>query len=76
MITGTFSPNKLAEIQVALAHLEKLLRDNCTFTLVPDHNSLAVSGTFSEDKKPQVKMALVHLEKLLLEHCLTPEWME
>ena len=76
MITGTFSSNKLAEIEVALAHIGKLLQNNCTFTLVPEDNSLAVSGTFSEDKKPHVKMALMHLEKLLLEHCITPEWME
>lgn len=76
MITGTFSPNKLAEIKATLAHLEKLLRNNCTFTLVPEHNSLAVSGTFSQDKKSQVKVALMHLEKLLLEHCITQEWME
>lgn len=76
MITGTFSPNKLGEIEVALAHLEKLLRDSATFTLVPERNYLAVSGTFSENKKPQVEVALVHLEKLLLEHSITPEWME
>ncbi|MCC3600084.1 hypothetical protein [Microcoleus sp. PH2017_26_ELK_O_A] len=71
MITGTFSPNKLAEIKVALAHLEKLLREGATFTLVPDGNCLAVSGTFSEGKKPQVEVALMHLEKLLLEHSIT-----
>jgi hypothetical protein len=71
MITGTFSPNKLAEIEVALAHLGELLRDSATFTLVPEGNYLAVSGTFSEDKKPQVEVALMHLEKLLLEHNIT-----
>ncbi len=48
MITGTFSPNKLAEIEVALAHLEHLLGDNCTITLVPDQNSLAVILFFCE----------------------------
>lgn len=71
MITGTFSPNKLGEIEVALVHLEKLLHDSGTFTLVPEHNYFAVTGTFSEDKKPQVEVALMHLEKLLLEHCIT-----
>ncbi|WP_449420848.1 helix-turn-helix domain-containing protein [Phormidium nigroviride] len=71
MITGTFSPNKLAEIEVALIHLEKLLQANATFTLVPDHNHLAVSGSFSEDKKPEIEVALMHLEKLLLEHTRT-----
>ena len=71
MITGTFSPNKLAEIEVALVHLEKLLHDGGTFTLVPEHNYFAVTGTFSEDKKPQAEVALMHLEKLLLEHCIT-----
>jgi DNA-binding Xre family transcriptional regulator len=76
MITGTFSPNKLAEIKVTLVHLEKLLRNDCTFTLMPDKNYLAVSGKFSEDKKPHVEVALMHLKKLLLEHCITAEWME
>lgn len=71
MITGTFSPNKLAEIEVALFHLEKLLHDSGTFTLVPKHNYFAITGTFSEDKKPQIEVALMHLEKLLLEHCIT-----
>ena len=71
MITGTFSPNNLAEIKVVLVHLKKLLRDSATFTLVPEHNSLAVTGTFTEDKKPQIEIALVHLEKLLLEHSIT-----
>lgn len=76
MITGTFSPNKLAEIEVALALLEKLLRNDCTITLVSDKNYLAVSGKFSEDKKPHVEVALMHLEKLLLEHCIIADWME
>lgn len=67
MITGTFTPNKLAEIEVALVHLEKLLQTNATFTLVRDRNSLALSGTFSENKKPEIELALMHLEKLLLE---------
>ena len=71
MITGTFSPNKLAEIEIALAHLEELLRDTATFTLVPEGNYLAVSGTFSEDKKPQVEVTLLHISKLLLEHNIT-----
>ena len=71
MITGPFSPNKLAEIEVALIHLEKLLQANGTFTLVPDRHYLAVSGTFSEDKKPEIEIALMHLEKLLLEHTIT-----
>ncbi len=76
MITGTFSPNKLAEIKVTLAHLEKLLHSDCTFTLRSEKNYLAVSGKFSEDKKLHVEVALMHLEKLLLEHCITPGWME
>lgn len=76
MITGTFSPNKLAEIEVALTLLEKLLGDSATFTLVPEHNYLAVTGTFSKDKKPHVEVALMHLKKLLLEHFIIPEWME
>jgi DNA-binding Xre family transcriptional regulator len=71
MLTATFSSNKLAEIEIALAHLEKLLRDNCTITLVPEGNYLAVSGTFSEDKKPEVEVTLMHLEKLLLEHSIS-----
>jgi hypothetical protein len=74
MITGIFSPNKLAEIEVALEHLEKLLLNDCTFTLMPDKNYLAVSGKFSEHQKIHVEVALKHLEKLLLEHCITPEW--
>ena len=74
MITGTFSPNKLAEIEVALEHIEKLLLNDCTFTLMPDKNYLAVSGKFSGHKKIHVEVALKHLEKLLLEHCITPEW--
>ncbi|WP_377476806.1 MAG: hypothetical protein P2A85_28410 [Microcoleus anatoxicus] len=73
MITGTFSPNKLAEIEVALAHLEHLLRDNCTITLVPDQNSLAVTGKFSKDQKPQIDVAIMHIEKLLLEHYITSD---
>jgi hypothetical protein len=76
MITGTFSPNKLAEINVTLTHLEKLLRNDCTFTVMPDKNYLAVSGKFSEDKKQQVEVTLIHLKKLLLEHCITPELTE
>lgn len=76
MITGTFSSNKLAEIEAALTLLEKLLGDSATFTLVPEHNYLAVTGTFSEDKKPHVEVALMHLKKLLLEHFIIPEWME
>jgi hypothetical protein len=32
-----------AEIEVALTHLEKLLRDSATFTFVPEHNYLAVT---------------------------------
>ena len=76
MITGTFSPNKLAEINVTLTHLEKLLRNDCTFTVMPDKNYLAVSGKFSEDKKQQVEVTLIHLKKLLLEHCITSELTE
>jgi hypothetical protein len=71
MITGTFTPNNLAEIEVSLVHLEKLLQANATFTLVADQNYLAVSGTFSENKKPEIQVALMHLEKLLLEHTTT-----
>ncbi|MFB2921601.1 hypothetical protein [Aerosakkonema funiforme] len=71
MITGTFTQDKQAEIEVALTHLEKLLRDNCTITLVPEKNSLAVTGTFSESKKPEVEVALMHLEKLMLEYNFT-----
>ncbi|MBD2182980.1 hypothetical protein H6S82_25520 [Planktothrix sp. FACHB-1355] len=71
MITGTFTQDKQAEIEVALTHLEKLLRDNCTITLVAEKNSLAVTGTFSESNKPEVEVALMHLEKLMLEYNFT-----
>ena len=64
------------QIKTNLSQLEQLLGNNCTFTLIQEDNSLAVSGTFSQDKKRLVKAALMHLEKLLLEHCITPEWME
>jgi DNA-binding Xre family transcriptional regulator len=76
MITGTFSPNKLEEIKVTLTHIEKLLRNDCTFTLMPDKNYLAVSGKVSEDKKVHFEAALMHLKKLLLEHYITPELIE
>jgi hypothetical protein len=76
MITGIFSPNKLEEIEAALAHLEALLGNDCTFTLMPDKNCLAVSGKFSANKEVLVKAALMHLRRLLLEHCITPKWME
>jgi DNA-binding Xre family transcriptional regulator len=71
MITGTFSPNKLTEIKVALMHLEKLLLEQCTITLVPNSNYLAVTGEFDEKQKPQVEVTLMHLEKLLLEYNIT-----
>lgn len=74
MITGTFSPDKLEEIEIAFQHLEKLLSQDCTFTLRRDKGYLAVSGKFSEHQKVQLEITLDHLEKLLLEHCITPEW--
>lgn len=76
MITGTFSPNKLAEIKVAMRHLEKVLGNDSTFTLMPDRNYLAVSGKFSGDQEQHVEVALIHLKKLLREHCITEEGME